>query len=204
MQKDQLLTCPRLSIANFWLSLAKRGFMLDLVIQALIVDVLLIIFTLLHIFNFLLALSLTFTQRTDLSISNLTECYVYFISRGCLICPYRILNSEVFFFTQMTSHPTSKWSLWQPRCTWRATVWFWPAWQRAAGHWSSNGSTMARNWHASHWSTGELSICHSCHIIPETNRHINLSLPFNKFLICGYLFRSFLISMHLFRNGGGS
>lgn len=113
-------------------------------------------------------------------------------------------NPKVFFFAQMTFHHTSKWSLWQPRCTWRATVWFWPAWQRAVGHWSSNGCTMARNWHASHWSTGELCICHSCHIITKTNRHINLSLPFNKFLICGYLFRCLLISMHLFWNGRGS
>lgn len=78
---------------------------------------------------------LTFTVKFAFifSIYNLTEC-VSVITFDYLTWPCRIINPNVFFFTQMTFHPTSKWSPWQPRCTLRATVWFWPAWQRAAGH----------------------------------------------------------------------
>lgn len=41
-----------------------------------------------------------------------------------------------------------------PRFIWRGIAWSWPAWQKAAGLWSSNGCMTTGSWPSSHWNTG--------------------------------------------------
>lgn len=56
---------------------------------------------------------------------------------------------------QMMCLPTLRRNRFAASFTWNATGWCWPAWLRAAGPWSLNGSTTTQSWRAFHWSTGE-------------------------------------------------